>query len=315
MSSLKFPRVVYDQFSRIQWEQFRSDEPLTLTESDVQKLKCKSDEVSLQEVEQIYLPLSRLLSQDVRASQDLHQATAQFLNQSTPKVPYIIGVAGSVAVGKSTTSRVLKALLSRWPSHPRVEIITTDGFLFPKAVLEKENLMSRKGFPESYDVASLVSVLQQIKSGEKKVSVPVYSHHHYDIMLGEKQVIENLDIIILEGLNILQMPMVNNVETATYVSDFLDFSLYVDAETNLIKKWFLDRVLQFWKGPFQQKDSYFNYLTKMNQEEVVKFSEKVWREINEENLYQNILPYKYRAKLILHKGNDHLVDQVFLRKL
>lgn len=310
MSRIKdLSKAAYNQFSRDEWRQFRHDEPLTLTADDLAKLQGQTEEVSLAEVEQIYLPLSRLLSFYVTVAQHLHQDTSHFLNHDEPKVPFIIGVAGSVAVGKSTSSRLLQALLSRWPHHPRVEIITTDGFLLPNLELEKKKLMHRKGFPESYDVTALIAVLQKIKSGEQVIKTPIYSHHAYDVIKGAFDVIQKPDIIILEGLNILQ------THAATIsVSDFLDFSIYVDAETALIKQWYIERVKKFWQGSFKDERSYFHYLTKLNSEEITKFAEKIWREINEENLIQNILPYKYRAKLILKKGQDHSVEQVWLRK-
>src|SRR3989339_292996 len=299
-------KAAYNQFSREEWRHFRHDEPLTLTAEDLAKLRGQMEDVSLAEVEQIYLPLSRLLSFYVTAAQQLHQVTGRFLNHAEPKVPFIIGVAGSVAVGKSTSSRLLQALLSRWPDHPLVEIITTDGFLFSNTELEKQKLMHRKGFPESYDVGSLISTLQKIKSGEKNLKTPIYSHHSYDVIKGAFDVIQQPDIIILEGLNILQ-----NHPAAISVSDFLDFSIYVDAPTELIKKWYVERVMKFWQGPFQDEKSYFHHLTRLNSEEIRKFAEKIWQEINEENLVQNILPYKYRAKLILQKGEAHTVETVW----
>ncbi len=313
MTDFLNPDLAYDHFERDQWQQLRSEEPLTLTQRDMEKLNGFSDPVSLEEVEQVYLPLSRLLSFYVTDVQQLHQATARFLSHSYPKVPYVIGVAGSVAVGKSTTSRVLQALLSRWPNHPVVEIVTTDGFLYSTKELQARNLMQRKGFPESYDVGKLLNVLHRIKSGEKNISVPIYSHHHYDVLPNKQQILQAPDIVILEGLNILQINKPN--QASLFVSDYLDFSLYVDADSNLIKKWFLERVMTFWRGPFQAPDAYFHFLTKMTQEEVMKFAERVWCEINEENLTQNILPFKYRANLILTKGEKHAVEQVSLRKL
>lgn len=302
-------KIAYNQFSREQWGHFRHDEPLTLTADDIVKLRGQMEDVSLAEVEQIYLPLSRLLSFYVTAAQQLHQVTGRFLNRAEPKVPFIIGIAGSVAVGKSTSSRLLQALLSRWPNHPRVQIMTTDGFLLPNLELEKQKLMHRKGFPESYDVASLISTLQKIKAGEKNIKAPIYSHHAYDVIKGAYEVIQQPDIIILEGLNILQTHAV-----AISVSDFLDFSIYVDAPTALLKEWYVERVMKFWQGPFQDEKSYFHYLTGLNSEEIIKFAEKIWREINEENLNQNILPYKYRATLIMQKGEAHTVEKVWLRK-
>lgn len=316
-SSLESPKLSpYVQFTRQQWCDFRQDTPLTLTEADLDKLRGQMEVVSLKEVEEIYLPLSRLLSLYVTATQGLHQASGEFLGRPEPKVPYIIGVAGSVAVGKSTTSRVLKALLSRWPNHPRVEVITTDGFLYPNAVLEEQQLMQRKGFPESYDLQHLLTVLNELKSGKHNVNIPVYSHHAYDIVPDEFEVVDQPDIVIVEGLNILQTGIKQSIDCPRiFVSDFFDFSLFVDAETTTLEKWFVDRVLSFCEGPFKDTDAYFHYLASMNKEEVIKFSERVWREINEVNLMENILPFKNRAQLILEKAADHSVQKVFLRKL
>lgn len=306
----------YLTFSRERWSEYRLDTPLPLSPEDVQKLSGQTDVVSVEEVEKIYLPLSRLLSLYVSATQGLHRVSGDFLGVSEPKVPYIIGVSGSVAVGKSTTSRVLKALLSHWHNHPKVEIITTDGFLYPNQKLQDLGLMERKGFPESYDTEHLLRVLHQIKSGQEQVSVPIYSHHKYDIQSNETQKIEKPDIVIVEGLNILQTRARNIHEMQRlFVSDFFDFSLFVDAKPQIIQDWYVNRVLTFWAGPFQQEDSYFHFLTKLNQEEVTKFALRIWREINEVNLMENILPFKKRAHLILQKDKDHRVIEVNLRKL
>lgn len=308
--------TAYLKFTRKQWCNFRQDAPLTLTEQDLEKLHGQTEAVSLSEVKDIYLPLSRLLSLYVIARQGLYDATGKFLGTPEPKVPYIIGIAGSVAVGKSTTSRVLQALLSRWPNHPRVEIITTDGFLYPNKKLEAENLMQRKGFPESYNTQHLLGVLNDIKSGKRNVKIPIYSHHTYDTIPNEFGVIDQPDIVILEGLNILQTGMKRPGEkTQLFVSDFFDFSLFVDAETDVIKQWYVDRVTSFRESSFQDPNAYFHYLTKMNKEEVIKFAERIWREINEVNLVENIVPFKNRAQLILKKGQDHSVEEVYLRKI
>lgn len=306
----------YLSFTRAAWGRYRLDAPLPLSTAEMSTLHGQTEVVSLQEVEDIYLPLSRLLSLHVRVAQHLHQATRDFLGVEEPKVPFIIGVAGSVAVGKSTTSRVLKALLSHWPDHPRVAIITTDGFLYPNRQLAEQGLMERKGFPESYDIEHLLQVLHALKSGQTSVRVPVYSHHHYDVLPGEWCVIERPDIVILEGLNILQTRTDNPfTERQIFLSDYFDFSLFVDAPAEVIKQWYIERVLNFWRGPFQKQNSYFHFLAKMNQEEVIKFAERIWREINEINLKENILPFRRRAQLILHKSADHSVSSVELRKL
>ncbi|WP_304985963.1 type I pantothenate kinase [Coxiella-like endosymbiont] len=308
--------TLYLQFTREEWCNFRRDTPLTLTEDDLDKLHGQTEIVSLKEIEEIYLPLSRLLSFYVTARRAVYRATGQFLGKPEPRVPYIIGVAGSVAVGKSTTSRVLKALLSRWLDHPNVEIITTDGFLYSNAQLEHKGLIGRKGFPESYDIPHLLRVLNSIKSGKRKVPIPIYSHHYYDVIPNEYEIIDQPDIVILEGLNILQtFTKKTDHFSKLFVSDFFDFSLFVDAEFEIIKKWYVDRVLSFWRGSFRTPYAYFHYLTSLSESEVVQFAKKIWREINEVNLIKNILPFKNRAQLILEKSSDHSVQRVYLRKI
>lgn len=303
----------YLQFTREQWCRFRQDTPLTLTEADLEKLRGVNEVVSLQEVEEIYLPLSRLLNLYVTSTQSLYQASQEFLGNPEPRVPYLIGVAGSVAVGKSTTSRILQALLSRWPNHPTVSLVTTDGFLLPLEELKKRDLLSRKGFPESYDTHSLLQFIRAIKSGEGPVYAPVYSHHTYDILPNEKIEVNQPDIVIIEGLNILQTGVLE--DAGVFVSDFFDFTIFVDAETTSIRDWFIDRVLQFRETAFQDPSAYFHSISKMTEEETRKFASRVWEEVNERNLFENILPFKNRARLILHKGPDHFVDKVTLRKL
>lgn len=312
----KLQLSAYLHFNRKTWCCYRQNMPLTLTENDLEKLRGVNEAVSLKEVEEIYLPLSRLLSLYVKARQSLHQVAGEFLGSPEPKVPYIIGVAGSVAVGKSTTSRILQALLCRWPDHPDVQIVTTDGFLYPNELLEKYNLMHRKGFPESYDLQKLLRFLRDIKSGKQPLRAPVYSHHSYNIVPNEFITINRPNIVIVEGLNILQTGNYKIGQVPqTFVSDFFDFTIFVDADVDIIRQWYVDRVLAFTKGPFAEPDNYFHFLTKMTQEELIKFAERVWQEINEVNLMENILPFKNRAKLILSKAADHAVEAVYLRKL
>jgi len=308
--------TAYLTFTRQEWLNFRNDTPLTLTEADLDALHGQMETVSLTEVAEIYLPLSRLLNLYVTAMQSLHEASQQFLGKPEPKVPYIIGVAGSVAVGKSTSSRILQALLSRWPNHPRVMVVTTDGFLYPNAVLEEQGIMNRKGFPESYDLNALLQFLVDVKSGNDLVKAPVYSHQSYDVLPGEFVDVDKPDILILEGLNILQTGVQKpGQQTSMFVSDFFDFSIFVDANVEVIQQWYVERVVKFSQTAFKDPDSYFHYLSTMNPEEVVKFSERIWKEINEVNLFQNILPCRERAQLILKKGLGHKVTEVKLRKL
>lgn len=304
----------YLTFARCEWSRYRLDALLPLSSEDIHSLQGHFERVSTTEIEEVYLPLSRLLSFYVTAIQRLHGVTGNFLGKAEPKVPFIIGVSGSVSVGKSTTSRVLKALLEYGENHPSVAIITTDGFLFPNAKLKQLGLMERKGFPESYDIKSLLRVLYALKSGQA-VKVPVYSHHHYDILPNQSVSIQQPDIVIVEGLNILQTGANALRHAPIFVSDYLDFSLFVDADPEIIQDWYIARVLKFKETSFQDENSYFHFLTKLNYEETVKFAQRIWREINELNLFENILPYRERAQLILCKGENHAVQTVKLRKL
>jgi type I pantothenate kinase len=290
--------------------------PLTLTEADITKLHGRYESVSLSEVIEVYLPLSRLLSLYVTAAQDLFHVTAQFLGHPEPRVPYIIGIAGSVAVGKSTTSRVLQALLSRWDYHPNVEIVTTDGFLYPNAVLEEKNMLNRKGFPESYNLKSLITFLSELKAGKKELTVPTYSHQYYDIT-DEVQQIKQPDIVILEGLNLLQQTpnLAVSQKRQVFVTDYIDFSIYVDAEIPTIKQWYLERFMKFRTLAQDRPEFYLSRYANIPDHEALNLAETIWTEVNELNLKENILPYKERATLILVKDPNHQVDQVYLRKV
>jgi len=304
------------EFSRAEWARLRAATPLPLSEPQLKGLVSLNERISLDEVADIYLPLSRLLNLYVGATQNLRNATTTFLGGGTSRVPFVIGVAGSVAVGKSTASRLLQALLSRWPSHPKVDLITTDGFLLPLATLEARGLIHRKGFPESYDVRRLVHFMAELKSGVADVQAPVYSHLRYDVVSGETQYVRNPDIVIVEGLNVLQtgggragkpLPL--------FVSDFFDFSIYVDAAENDIEQWYIERFQKLRETVFQNTSSYFHRYAQLTPAESVETARHLWTSINLVNLRENVLPTRERAHLILEKGRDHAVRRVRLRKL
>jgi len=307
----------YLRFSRAEWAQLRASTPLPLTEEDLIALRGINEHISLDEVTIIYLPLSRLLNLYVSAIQSLHKATDTFLGHLPAKVPYIIGIAGSVAVGKSTIARVLQTLLSRWPDHPRVDLIATDGFLYPTAVLEKRGQMNRKGFPESYNQRRPVRFLNEIKSGKGDVSAPVYSHLIYDVVEGATQVVRRPDILIVEGLNVLQSARPRNAVPGSpvFVSDFFDFSIYIDADEATIENWYVARFLLLCETVFRNPDSYFNRYSTLTTEEARTKAQSIWHETNGPNLRENILPTRERAQLILRKGAGHSVEEVRLRKL
>ncbi len=306
----------YRTFAREEWANLRLDTPMTLVQRDIEQLSGLIDELSMDEVEQIYLPMSRLLNLYVAAAQELHAVSTRFLGRRERKVPFIIGVAGSVAVGKSTTARVLRALLARWPDHPRVDLITTDGFLLPNDELGRLGLMNRKGFPESFDSARLLNFLASVKSGRERVEAPVYSHFHYDIVTGQKTIIERPDILIVEGLNVLQPARLpRGGEGIPFVSDFFDFSIYIDADPAIIEKWYLTRFMRLRATAFRDKAAYFHRYAHLTPEEAQARALEIWRSINLKNLEENILPTRQRANLILCKGADHHIDSVALRKL
>jgi type I pantothenate kinase len=307
----------YRFFTAERWAEFRADTPLTLTEDEVQRLSSLYDPIDLDEVRRIYLSLSRLLSAHVEASQLLYrQRKAFFGSDEVAKTPYIIGMAGSVAVGKSTTARVLKELLARWPSTPKVDLVTTDGFLLPNEVLRRENLMERKGFPDSYDVGALLRFLSAIKSGEPNVRAPLYSHLTYDVMPGEYITVDRPDILIFEGLNVLQpRDLPRDGKFVPFLSDFFDFSIYIDAEEELIHAWYIKRFMKLRQTAFRNPESFFHRYSQLSEDAARAIAEGLWGNINLKNLRENILPTRPRADLILRKGPDHRVVEVALRKL
>ena len=304
-------------FSAEDWSRFRADTPLTLTEEEVRRLRSLNDPVDLGEIRRIYLALSRLLSTHVEASQLLFNQRKSFLNiDQAWKTPFIIGIAGSVAVGKSTTARVLAELLGRWPSSPKVDLVTTDGFLYPNAVLRRENLMERKGFPESYDVGAVLRFLSDIKAGLPNVHAPRYSHLTYDVLPGEFTVIDRPDILIFEGINVLQVrDLPEDGKIVPFVSDFFDFSIYIDADETDIHRWYVERFMRLRDTAFRNPESFFNRYASIKEEAARAVAENLWENINLKNLKLNILPTRPRADLILRKGPDHLIEQVALRKL
>ncbi|KFZ35977.1 pantothenate kinase [Shewanella mangrovi] len=304
-------KALYLPFDRDSWSKLRNSVPLTLAEADLAELRGINERVSLDEVTDIYLPLSRLLNLIIKNQQQRSVVLNQFLGQQSAGSPYIISIAGSVAVGKSTTARILQALLSHWPEHPRVDLITTDGFLYPLDELKKRNLLDRKGFPESYDTKLLVDFISAIKSGEEEVDAPLYSHIIYDRM-PEVLKVRQPDILILEGLNVLQTEL--DSPKRRFVSDFVDFSIYVDADEDNLRQWYVDRFLQFRESAFADPRSYFKHFADLSDEQATSMATEIWDSINGPNLTQNILPTRERAHLVLKKGAHHSMEQVLLRK-
>jgi type I pantothenate kinase len=309
------PDISYRRFSRAEWSALGSGEAMTLTRDDVERLRGLGDPISLEEAESTYLPLSRLLSLRIAAVAELHAVTRRFLGERGEKVPFIIGIAGSVAVGKSTTARILTALLQRWPSSPRVDLVTTDGFLLPNAVLAERGLMRRKGFPESYDRGRLVAFLADVKSGRRRVAAPLYSHLVYDVLDGEEIVVDQPNVLIVEGLNILQPGGVTKRgEPQLFASDFIDFSIYVDADTDVLGEWYMERFFRLRETAFRNPDSFFRRYAEMSREDAGRFGQDNWRAINLPNLMDNILPTRSRADLVLRKARNHELESVHLRR-
>ncbi len=306
----------YVDLDRSQWSRLSASTPLPLTADDVERLRGLGDPIDLAEVDAVYRPLSRLLALYVEATGRLHAASSTFLAEGTDRTPYVIGIGGSVAVGKSTTARVLRELMARWPATPRVELVTTDGFLLPNAELERRGLMERKGFPESYDRRGLLRFLAAVKAGSHEVRAPVYSHQAYDIVPEAHVVVRRPDVLIVEGLNVLQpaRPAAAG-ESSLAVSDFFDFSIYVDARTRDVRRWYVDRFLSLRHTAFSRPDSYFHRYAALDDEAATARAEEIWDSINEPNLVANILPTRGRATLVLRKGPDHAVQRVRLRKL
>jgi type I pantothenate kinase len=306
----------YVDFTREEWSRLRASTPMSLEEDDLAALRGLGEPMPMREVEDVYLPLSRLLNLRVAATRELHAVTETFLGHLHADAPYVIGIAGSVAAGKSTIARMLQALLARWPAHPRVDLVTTDGFLFSNAELEARGLMARKGFPESYDVRALMRFLVELKAGAPKVRAPRYSHLTYDIVDGDEIILASPDIVILEGVNVLQTPSRRGrVEASVVVSDFFDFSIYVDAAEADLERWYVDRLLLLRETSLHDPRSYFNFLTQWTEDSTREFAHSVWNEVNLANLRENIAPTRGRAHLVLEKNRDHAIERVRLRKL
>ena len=306
------PSTPFVEIERAEWAALAPTTPLTLDETDVVRLRSLGDPIDLDEVREVYVPLSRLLNLHVANARTLHRATSSFLGERAAPTPFIIGVAGSVAVGKSTVSRLLRELLRRWEDTPRVELITTDGFLWPNAELQRRGIMHRKGFPESYDRRSLLRFLTAVKSGASEVRAPFYSHLTYDIVPDAEIVVHHPDVLIVEGLNVLQQPAPGR---SLAVSDLFDYSIYVDARTQDIARWYEERFLSLHRGAFTNPNSYFRKYAELSVEEATAEGRRIWASINEPNLEENIRPTRSRARLILRKGPDHAVSKILLRKI
>lgn len=306
----------YLEFEIDEWAEFRADTPLTLTEEEVKRLRALNDPVALDEVRRIYLSLSRLLAAHVESTIGLFKQRSQFLNLRGQKTPFVIGIAGSVAVGKSTTARILRELMTRWPASPKVDLITTDGFLLPNAELRKQGLMDRKGFPESFDRRRVLEFLSRIKAGERNVQAPVYSHLVYDVVPGDFVTIDQPDILIFEGINVLQVSdLPKDGNSVPFVSDYFDFSIYIDAEEEMVQDWYVSRFMRLRETAFKKPESFFHRYSQVSDSAALAIAMDLWTRINLVNLRENILPTRQRADLVLHKGSDHAVDRVALRRL
>ncbi len=303
------------EFDRTSWSKYRKGTPLTLTQEELLELQSYENPISQSEIEDVYLPLSRLLHMYVDAKQELYKVTSNFLGHPEPNVPFVIGISGSVAVGKSTTSRVLQSLLSHWPSHPQVVIVSTDNFLYSTAELVERGLMEKKGFPESYNLKALLNFMQDVKSGKPALNVPVYSHEIYDIVPGKHVEVDQPDIIIVEGLNVLQVGATSEGKVPRiYISDYFDFSIHVDADIELVKKWFIARFLKFRIKAKTDPSLFMHQFSDIPEDQAIGMAEYFWHHINEVNYFENIEPFKNRATCILNKAEDHLIDKIFLRK-